>query len=162
MFTTARKSLWKPWLAAALWMLVIAIESSDTLSSSHTSRYLYPFLTWLFGPIDYVRYAFWHGVARKAGHIIGYGVLCLLFFRAWRATLPKLEMKWSQSWALLALSMTALVAALDEWHQSYIPSRTGTVHDILLDSSAGLLVLILIYLWIRKRRDSEPPVVPAD
>lgn len=158
--TSNARAVWKPWLAAILWTLIIATESSDMFSSSHTSRYLYPFLTWLFGPIDPARYEFWHGIGRKAGHIIGYGILCLLYFRAWRVTLPDFRIRWSGKWAALALLMTAFVAALDEWHQSYIPSRTGTVHDVLLDSSAGLLFLVLTYLWVRRRKEPEP--VSAD
>ena len=130
-------------------------------SASHTGRYLYPFLTWLFGPLDPVRYAYWHGLARKAGHVVGYGILCWLYFRAWRATLtqgeaseygsPRSYHPWSLKWAALALLFTAIVASMDEWHQSYIPSRTGTWHDVLLDSTAALVVLILIRLWIRRR-----------
>jgi VanZ family protein len=43
---------------------------------------------------------------------------------------------------------------MDEWHQSYIPSRTGTWHDVLLDSSAALVALILIRFWISRRTKS--------
>jgi VanZ family protein len=131
-------------------------------SSSHTGRYLYPFLTWLFGPLDPVRYEFWHGLARKTGHVVGYGVLCFLYFRAWRATLRPVEtqederslQRWSLKWATLALILTAFVASMDEWHQSYIPSRTGTWHDVLLDSTAALVALILIRFWISRRTKS--------
>ena len=149
--------MWKAWLAAILWTLVIATESSDLFSSGHTSRYLLPLLTWLFGPLDPVRFEFWHGLARKTGHVFGYGVLCWLFFRAWRATRPSLE-RWSAKWALPAWIATAAIASLDEWHQSYIPSRTGTVYDVLLDSSAAVAALALIYFWNRRR---TRPAAPA-
>ena len=43
---------------------------------------------------------------------------------------------------------------MDEWHQSYIPSRTGTWHDVLLDSTAALGALILIRFWISRRTKS--------
>ncbi len=134
-------------------------------SASHTGRYLYPLLTWLFGPLDPIRYEFWHGLARKAGHVVGYGILCYLYFRAWRATLraramqedAKALQRWSLKWATLALVFTALVASLDEWHQSYIPSRTGTWHDVLLDSTAALFALILIRFWIARRTGNRTP-----
>ena len=57
----------------------------------------------------------------------------------------------------LALVFTALVASLDEWHQSYIPSRTGTWHDVLLDSTAALVALILIRFWIARRTGNRMP-----
>ena len=48
--------------------------------------------------------------------------------------------------------MTALVACLDEWHQSYIPSRTGNLHDVLLDSTAALIAQVVIFLLLLRRR----------
>jgi VanZ family protein len=45
---------------------------------------------------------------------------------------------------------TAIVAALDEWHQSYIPSRTGSVWDVALDSVAGVAFLVVAYFWLRR------------
>jgi VanZ family protein len=50
--------------------------------------------------------------------------------------------------------MTVLVASLDEWHQSYLPSRTGRWQDIVLDGAAGLLAQFL--LWIILRRKLPP------
>jgi VanZ family protein len=52
-------------------------------------------------------------------------------------------------WATIAVIGTAVVASLDEWHQSYIPSRTGTPWDVLLDTSAGIVAQVLVLLWIR-------------
>jgi VanZ family protein len=49
--------------------------------------------------------------------------------------------------------MSALVASLDEWHQSFLPSRTGRVTDVLLDSSAALLALVFMY-WRRNGRQA--------
>jgi VanZ family protein len=62
--------------------------------------------------------------------------------------------QWIRFLPVFAWLGTALVATMDEWHQSYIPSRTGTPWDVALDSAAGLAVLILWYLlWrIRSRR----------
>jgi len=42
-----------------------------------------------------------------------------------------------------------LVASLDEWHQTFIPSRTGTWHDVVLDGSAAVGGQILLYLLLR-------------
>ena len=44
--------------------------------------------------------------------------------------------------------MTALVACLDEWHQTYLPSRTGNLHDVLLDGSGALVAQIVIFLLL--------------
>lgn len=158
--TPARKEIYKTWIAAGLWLFLIAIESTDWLSASNTSRFLYPFLHWLTG-VDPFTFTFWNFYIRKTGHVVGYFLLSFFLFRAWRATIPVLQRKtWSLPWARIAFFMTALVASLDEWHQTFIPSRTGTLHDVALDSAAALLAQLLIYAWFHFR-DSARSVTPA-
>ena len=77
----------KAWIALILWLIVIAIESSNYLSSANTSRFLYPILHFLFG-IDWASFEPYHVFIRKSGHVFGYGLLSILLFRAWRETLP--------------------------------------------------------------------------
>jgi VanZ family protein len=48
--------------------------------------------------------------------------------------------------------MTAFVASLDEWHQSFIPSRTGTPRDVALDTCAGIAAQVLIFFWLKRKR----------
>lgn len=147
---TSSWRIWKAWLPALFWLALIAIESTASLSAENTSRVLYPLLHSLFG-LDPVRFLTWHAVLRKTGHVVGYAVLSFLLFRAWRATLPvRNHPRWSMVWARTALMMTALVASLDEWHQSFIPSRTGNIRDVLLDTSAGLGMQIILFLWLRR------------
>jgi VanZ family protein len=141
----------KAWIAAILWLIVIFIESSSYLSSHETSRIMYPILHFLFG-INYAQFEPWHHVLRKTGHVVGYGLLSFFLFRAWRATLPKQgNPRWTLYWADIAVFGTALVASLDEWHQSFIPSRTGRWQDVVLDSSAAVATQVLLYLFLRKR-----------
>ncbi len=144
-----RHHVLKAWIAAILWLIVIAIESTTYLSSHNTSRILYPLLHFLFG-MDLARFEHWHFYIRKGGHVFGYGMLSILLFRAWRETLPVVSgARWTLRWTTLAVLGTALVASLDEWHQSFIPSRTGTPWDVLLDTCAGIAAQILLFLWIK-------------
>ncbi len=155
--STQRHNVLKAWIAAILWLIVIAIESTTYLSSNNTSRILYPLLHFLFG-MDHVRFEHLHFYIRKGGHVFGYGMLSILLFRAWRETLSAVNgAKWTFRWAALAVFGTAVVASLDEWHQSYLPSRTGTPWDVLLDTCAGITAQILIvafYAWSRRRSTS--------
>jgi VanZ family protein len=139
------------WIAAILWLIVIAIESTALLSAANTSRFLFPLLHFLFG-MNWARFEYWHFYIRKSGHVVGYAILSILLFRAWRATLldaTLLEMsgaRWKPRWAAIAVLGTALVAGLDEWHQSFIPSRTGRWQDMVLDTCAGIAAQALIFL----------------
>ena len=143
--TSDRHNVLKAWIAAILWLIVIAIESTAWLSAHNTSRILYPLLHYLFG-LDWDRFEQVHFFLRKGGHVFGYGLLSFLLFRAWRETLPAMSTaRWTFRWANLAVLGTALVASLDEWHQSYIPSRTGSPRDVLLDTCAGIGVQVLLF-----------------
>jgi len=131
-------------------MVVIAIESTDYLSAEHTSRFLYPLLHFLFN-ISPARFLIVHHYLRKTGHFTGYFILSVLLFRAWKATL-RMPAAWATRWAAIAFFMTALVASLDEWHQTFLPSRTGTFRDVVLDSAGALTAQLLIYLYWRKHQ----------
>jgi VanZ family protein len=145
----------KVWTAALLWLGLIATESSTLGSSSNTSRILYPVLHYLFG-VDLVHFEVWHTVIRKSGHVLGYFMLSLLLFRAWRKTLPRRGSPvWSLHWARVAWLMTTVVASLDEWHQAYIPTRGSSVHDVALDSAAALAAQIVIWLWLRRKTQRD-------
>lgn len=155
-----RQDAWKAWIAAGLWLALIAIESTDLLSANNTAHFLYALLTSLFGHINPATFFHWHHIARKLGHFFGYGILSLLLFRAWQATLRvDGAPRWSWRWAQVALLMTVIVASLDEWHQTFIPSRTGTWRDVVLDSSAALTAQLLLYFFLRRWRARVPQEV---
>ena len=145
--TSSAKRVIKVWLPSAVWLAVIAVESTNLGSMEHTGRILYPIFQFLH--IDPARFAVWHVLFRKTGHVVGYFILSVLLFRSWRATFPRLSTRWCFEWATVALFSTALVASLDEWHQSFLPSRTGTVRDVILDTSAALLAQIVLFVILR-------------
>ena len=130
-------------------MVLIAIESTNYLSSVNTGRILYPILHFLFG-LDWPRFKIWHHYIRKTGHVVGYFILSVLWFRAWRATLRSPSW-WTLRWAAIAFFLSVLVASLDEWHQSFLPSRTGKFSDVVLDSSAAAAAQILIFFYLRMK-----------
>jgi len=145
---SSTKRILKVWLPSAIWLAVIAVESTNIGSSEHTSWILYPVFHFLFH-MDANRFAAWHAFLRKTGHFVGYFVLSVLLFRSWRATFPRLSTRWCLQWATIALFSAALVSMLDEWRQSFLPSRTGTVRDVFLDTAAALIAQIAIFAIVR-------------
>ena len=139
------------WLPSAIWLTVIAVESTNLSSAEHTGRILYPIFHFVF-EMDPAKFAVWHALLRKTGHIVGYFTLSGLLFRSWRATFPRLSTRWCVQWATVASLSTFLVAMLDEWHQSLLPSRTGTFRDVILDSTAGLVAQIALFAILRMQR----------
>jgi VanZ family protein len=134
-------------------MVLIFAGSTDVLSAEHTSRFLVPFLRWLDPHISFATITTINVVLRKLGHLTEYAILAALLWRALRGTLRS-----TSTIPLVALAFTAsaLFAASDEFHQSFVPTRTPSENDVVIDI-CGAVVAIAI-CWIlsgRPNRQSE-------
>ena len=89
-----------------------------------------------------------HHILRKTGHFLGYGTIGLMWLRAWHMTAPRLSLAMD---AALAVLGTALIASSDEIHQTFLPNRTGTLSDVVLDC-CGALVLVGIAYGVNRMR----------
>jgi VanZ family protein len=83
----------------------------------------------------------------------------MAFFYSWRQTLLRMAVKHWTLWrraSVLAVLCTLLVAILDEYHQSFLPSRTSSPKDVCIDLcgaiTAQLLLLLTIQLFARRLR----------
>jgi VanZ family protein len=117
------------WLPPILWMGVIVVLSTDVGSGEHTGRLLIPVLRWLVPGASALQIEALHGLARKAAHGTEYGILAVLWFRAF-ARGPG----WPPGRAAGAALTVALGwALLDEAHQTIVLSRTASLGDVALD-----------------------------
>ena len=146
--------LLRNWLPVVVWIGIIVLESTDMMSAQHTGSWLYAICHAVFGSVNRAQFEIFHHVLRKLGHFVGYGTLAVLSFRAFRATFSNVYAR-SSGYARLwgsALLLTCSVASLDEWHQSFIPSRTASVRDVALDTLGGVALLLIAMLWMRRKR----------
>jgi VanZ family protein len=111
----------------------------------------------LFAKIDWAQISTLNHAVRTAGHLVGYGILSWLAFRAWRATVHIGSANRALHWALLALALTAAVAGMDELHQSFLSSRSGKISDVALDSAAAVAVQFLILVQSKRRQATSLP-----
>jgi VanZ family protein len=131
----------KYWLPLLTWLVVIFVGSTSIMSAEHTSRYIVPFLLWLKPGMS--PRAIWIILitARKCAHVIEYAVLALLLWRALRSV-PTLQTKLLMVFSAVLVGC-ALFAASDEFHQTFVKSRTPSVRDVLLDVTGALLGLLI-------------------
>jgi len=135
------KSFIKYWLPLLIWLGVMFLGSTDLMSAQHTSRFIVPFLRWLNPHISWAAINTIHTVIRKLGHVSEYAILALLLWRAVRSG-SALHMKMSLLFGAVLLA-SALFAASDEFHQSFVKSRTPSVRDVLLDVAGAFLGLLI-------------------
>jgi VanZ family protein len=131
------------WWPVAASIAVIATESTEYLGADHTSGPFRWAFQALFGPVSDAHWEIIHHLIRKSGHFLGYGAVGLTWLRAWRMTFPALR---PLARAALALLGTALLASWDEWHQSFLPNRTSSVWDVLLDCAGALLMISIVLI----------------
>lgn len=133
------------WWPVALGMTVIAIESQEFMGANYTEGPFRRFFEMIWGHVSNHRWELLHHYIRKSGHFLGYGLIGLAWLRAWWLTLP--HSRFFQD-ALLALLGTATIASFDEWHQTFLPNRTGTPVDVLLDCTGAVVLQLLVYLYL--------------
>lgn len=140
------------WLPVGIAIAVIAIESTPYLGADHTTRPLRWIYEHLFGEVSDREWAALHHFIRKSGHFLGYGAVGLAWLRAWWMTLPNSAFLQD---SLLAVLGTAFVAASDEYHQTFLPNRTGLARDVLLDCFGAITMQLLVFLFIRLFRPKK-------
>lgn len=82
----------------------------------------------------------WDTIAGKTAHVIVYAILAFLVWRVfphWRTV----------------LTICIGYAFFDEFHQLFIPGRTGRLFDVLFDSIGILLVI----WWMWRNGRNQPP-----
>ncbi len=134
------------WWPVVAGMCIIAIESTTALGADHTSGPLRWLFEVIFGPVSTARWEAVHHLLRKSGHFMGYGLLGLTWLRAWWMTLPRTVFLQD---AALAFLGTAMTASADEYHQSFLPNRTSSPWDVLLDCCGALVMQLLVYMLMR-------------
>jgi VanZ family protein len=127
------------------------MESTADFGADHTSGPLRWIWEHVFGHVTSANWEMLHHYIRKTGHFVGYGIMGLLWLRAWWMTLPRAGFLLDAGLALLG---TAAVASADEFHQSFLPNRTGVPSDVLL-VCCGAVVLLLFYLLLRILRSKR-------
>jgi len=132
----ARRALYV--LAALAAMSAIFWFSTGAFSSDATRR--------LFGEYNFL--------ARKAAHVCEFaGLFLVLRFassRFFRSRTNRLH-------APLAFLMAAGYAVFDEWHQSFVPDRSASATDVVIDI-AGVFIGFALWLAVHivsSRRDNR-------
>ncbi len=132
---------------------MIFAASTDLGSAAHTSRFILPLLRWLDPTISPHAIALVQFLVRKAAHLTEYAILAALLLRSFsgRITRPR----WN--YAALAFLIAASYAAFDEFHQSFVPSRTSSARDVLIDSAGALIGLGICWLFAAWRSHRVGP-----
>jgi VanZ family protein len=140
------------WVPVVLAIGAIAIESTPYFGADHTSGPLQHLVEIFTGPLSQPQWWRLHIIIRKCGHFTGYGLVSAAWFRAFWMTLATERTRSARCISAHALAMagTFLVASADEFHQTFLPNRTGTPWDVLIDCCGALLAQLVLFLVMQR------------
>ena len=136
----------KYWLPVLLWTIFIFVGSSDLMSAEHTSRFIGPFLRWFAPDITDATVASVQFIVRKCAHLTEYAVLAALIWRALRFQIPNGTVR---TQATIAFVAAVSCAVFDEFHQSFVPSRTSSPADVAIDGAGAIIGLVVYWRTTR-------------
>ena len=136
-------------LPLVLWLLVMALLSTEQLGASFTYRVLSVVVQFFYAEVSVETLRWLHAGLRKSAHVVEYFIFAWLL---WRALRREAAERWRASWAGLTLLVGAGTAVLDERHQAHTRGRTGSVLDVGWDA-LGLLLALTWFYW-RQQQES--------
>jgi len=124
---------------AVLWLLLVLFLGGTYFAAQETARFVVPILRSLMpgAPVSQVQAV--HMVLRKVAHLTEYAVLALLWFSA----IVRVEGRTPRAASWAALSICLVCACADEAHQSTLPTRQGSVRDVLIDAFGATAMLTI-------------------
>lgn len=143
----------------ALLCLIFGFSAQDGETSGSLSFKISLFLVKLFSPLlpvssaeaNLAEYAeFIHLYVRKAAHMTEYFLLTLslqLPLAAWFSRLPL----WKNRIAI-GFVCTVVLASLDEFHQTFVPGRSGNFTDVCIDSIGSVVASLVLYIFFLIRK----------
>ncbi|HEY3039770.1 MAG TPA: VanZ family protein [Pyrinomonadaceae bacterium] len=155
--SSTRQRLWR-YGPLLLWIAFISFASSSEFSATNTSQLLRPLILWLFPNLSEARLATLHFLTRKAAHFTEYAVLAFL---ARRVFITSSHAFIHRYWFQLGLLLVVIYALLDEFHQSFVPSRTASVYDSFIDIAGGLTVLLIFRFYFMSAQECEIHATPG-
>jgi len=141
----------KTWLPVLAFSMIFAIESTTYFGADHTSAPLQRVVEAIFGYDVCVHWDLIHHLIRKSGHFMGYGIFSLICFRSFWITFQGAAFRLLRQLRAygLAILATLLVASADEFHQSFLPNRSGQFSDVLLDCCGAAVLCLMLFLTMQ-------------
>ena len=150
----------KHWLPVLLWMGFIFVMSTGVGSFEHTSRFIGPLLKALFPTAAPATLGLMHFIIRKAAHFTEYAILALLTRRAVRSSVESDQAGKALRMAAIAFLIASAYAATDELHQVFVPGRTASLGDVLIDMSGASAAISAATLWQWRRARKNAAIPP--
>jgi len=142
----------KYWFPPILWMIFFFPVLNRFLGSSAIYRALFHVFRMFSPDISATAFGIPYIVIRKSIHFVEYAILTFLMFRAFRGENFK---KWDIRWAVYSGVIAIGYGFLDEFLQTFIPTRNGSIIDGVINSAGAFFALGLMAVKAKKNESDE-------
>jgi VanZ family protein len=143
-------------VSVLIWAVVIFILSTDSFSSVHTTVIVASPLLNFFPALSIADVETIELLIRKLAHWSEYFILSMLLARTLKARSSDFVTKQQMMWAVV---LVAIYAVSDEFHQSFVPSRTASAVDVLIDTSGAVGAILFSYLYNQRATRTAPLLI---
>ncbi|MFC2161159.1 VanZ family protein [Acidobacteriota bacterium] len=141
-----------------LWMIFFFPVLNKFLGSPAIYRALF-YVFKIFSPdVSAVSVEVPYIIIRKSFHFVEYAVLTFLMFRAFRG---KNLWKWDIRWAVYSGVITVGYGLLDEFMQTFVSNRNGSIIDCVVNSIGVIFALYVLFLKTKKNELNEKNICLA-
>ncbi|WP_138207306.1 VanZ family protein [Haloimpatiens lingqiaonensis] len=132
--------------AVILWMIVIFMFSADPADvSDGKSGLIIEIFNYIGLDLNSYLGQATNFIVRKAGHFTEYFILCILVFNALRYNFNK------KKCLKIAIFFVFLYACSDEFHQLFVPGRSGQFRDVFIDTLGGILGGLIFFKFYKNK-----------
>ena len=135
------------------WVALIFFFSSTAASATQTSRIIGPILHFLFPSAAEDTIQQYHFFIRKCAHFTEYALLAFWTIRALANSSREPLRRYR---FLVAVVLVLMVASLDEFNQSFEPTRTSSPWDVMLDCVGGATMSLIYWVVTRIYSTRDP------
>jgi VanZ family protein len=128
----------KYWFPVLLWMGLIFWMSTGMFSWKKSFQFLEPILRSIMPTISHYSIVMINNALRKSGHVVEYFVSGILVYRAFKAGSNEPRFL---TWGFRSVLFVTLLALSDEFHQSFVASRTSSFIDVGIDTAGGVVAI---------------------
>ena len=146
---TSTKKILRYWLPVLLWIGLIFWLSTGVFSAQNTYMFFEPVLRFFMPSLSKKEIFVLHIILRKMAHATEYFISGLLLFRAFKDESDK-RREWH--WAASSLLLVVLIAVSDEFHQTYVSTRTASFVDVGIDVLGGFIAQCVSVLMIQRKQ----------
>ncbi len=142
------------WLPPILWMIFFFPVLNTFLASPAIYRALLSLFQLFISDVSASTIEVPYIIIRKSIHFVEYAILTFLMYRAFRGDNFK---KWDLRWAVYTGIIAVGYGFLDEFLQTFIPSRNGSILDCVINSVGVFAALGKIGGMAKKDSDEKNP-----